>query len=63
MMALVPASSVLGESLHDRSSPDGIMLRKPELEQSDSREYRKFRRHFHIAYEFLEHVELAKHRK
>ena len=27
-----PASSVLGESTHDRISPDGLMLRKQELE-------------------------------
>ena len=32
-MAVVPASSVLGESTHDRISPDGPMLRKPELEE------------------------------
>ena len=29
------------------------MLKKPELKQRDSREYRKFRRHFRIPYEFL----------
>ena len=62
-MAMVPASSVLGESIHDRISPVGLMLRKPELEQRDSREYRKFRRHFRIPYEFLELVHLAKHLK
>ena len=56
---MVPASSVLGESSHDRISPVGLMLRKPELEQRDSREYRKFR----ISYEFLELVHLAKHLK
>ena len=39
------------------------MLRKPELEQRESREYRKFRRPFRISYEFLELVQLAKHRK
>ena len=39
---MVPASSVLGESTHDRISPDGLMLRKPELEQRDSREYESF---------------------
>ena len=40
---MVPASIVLGESTHDRIFPVGIMLRKPlELEQRDSREYRKF---------------------
>ena len=60
---MVPASSVLGESTHDGMSPDGVMLRKPELEQRDSREYRKFRRHFRIPYEFLEPVQLANHRK
>ena len=61
---MVPASSVLGESTHDRISPDGLMLRKPQLEQRDSREYRKFRRHFRIPYEFfLELVQLANHRK
>ena len=43
-MAMIPESSVLGESTHDRIS-DGLMLRKPELEQRDSREYRKFLRH------------------
>ena len=46
-----------------RISPVGLMLRKPELEQRDSREYRKFRRHFRIPYEFLELVHLAKHLK
>ena len=60
---MVPASSVLGESTHDRISPDGLMLRKPELEQRDSREYTTFRRHYRILYEFLELVQLAKHRK
>ena len=60
---MVPASSVLGESTHDRISPVGLMLRKPELEQRDSREYRKFRRHFRIPYEFLELVHLVKHLK
>ena len=59
----VPASSVLGESTHDRISPDALMLRKPELEQHDSREYRNFRRHFRIPYEVLVLVQLAKHRK
>ena len=40
------------------------MLRKPELKQRDSREYRNFRRHFRIPYEFfLELEQLAKHRK
>ena len=57
MMAMVPASSVLGESSHDRISPDGLMLRKPELEQRESREYRKFRRPFRISYEFKEKSE------
>ena len=70
---MVPASSVLGESIHDRISRvslmlrkpelEHLMLRKPELEQRDSREYRKFRRHFRIPYEFLKLVQLAKHRK
>ena len=59
----IPESTVLGESTHDRISPDGLMLRKPELEQRDSREYRKFHRHLCIPYEFLELVQLAKHRK
>ena len=36
-MATVPASSVLGESAHDQISPVGLILRKPELEQRDSR--------------------------
>ena len=62
MMAMVPESSVLGESTHDQISPDDVILRKPELEQRDSREYRKFRRHFRrhfcIPYEFLELVQL-----
>ena len=60
---MVPASSVLGESTHDRIPPVGLMLRKPELEQRDSREYRKFRRHFRIPYEFLALVHLAKRLK
>ena len=64
---MVPAPSVLGESTHDRISPDSLTLKKPELEQLDSREYRKFRRHFRrhfrISYEFLELVQLTKHRK
>ena len=46
---MVPASSVLGESTHDRISPDGLMLRIPELEQREFREYRKFRRPFRIS--------------
>ena len=54
---MVPASSVLGESTHDRISPEGLMLRKPELEQRESREYRKFRRPFRISYEFKEKSE------
>ena len=62
-MAIIPESSVLGESTHDRISPDGLMLKKIELEQLDSREYRKFRRHFRIPYEILELVQLAKYRK
>ena len=37
--------------------------KKTELEQRDSREYRKFRRHFRIPYEILELVQLAKHQK
>ena len=41
-----------------------IMLRKPELTQRDSKEYKNFRRHFRIPYEFfLELMQLAKHRK
>ena len=56
---MVPASSVFGESTHDRISPAGLMLRKTELEQRDSREYRTFRRNFRIPYEFLELVHLA----
>ena len=64
---MVPASSVLGESTHDRISPHGLMLKKPELEQRDPRKYRTFRRHFRrrfrIPYEFFELVQLAKHRK
>ena len=60
---MVPASSVLGESTHDRIYPGGLMLRKPELEQPDSRERIKFRRHFRIPCEFLELVQLATHRK
>ena len=60
---MIPESSVLGDSTHDRISPDGLMLKKTELEQRDSREYKKFRRHFRIPYEILELVQLAKHRK
>ena len=45
-------------------SPWSILLRKPELKQRDSREYRNFRRHFRIPYEFcLKLAQLAKHRK
>ncbi|CAM9585631.1 unnamed protein product [Ascophyllum nodosum] len=41
-----------------------IMLGKPELKRRESREYRNFRRHFRIPYEFfLELVKLAKDRK
>ena len=39
---MVPALSVLGESTHDRISPKRLMLRKPELEQRESREYKSF---------------------
>ena len=64
---MVPASSVLGESTHDRISPGGLMLKKSELEQRDSREYINFRRHFRrnfrIPYKFLQLVQLVKHRK
>ena len=61
---MIPESSVLGDSTHDRTSPDdGLMQKKTDLEQRDSREYRKFRRHFRIPYEILELVQLAKHRK
>ena len=60
---MIPESSVLGDSTHDRISPDGLMLKKTELEQRDSRECRKFRRDFRIPYEILELVQLAKHRK
>ena len=54
--------------VHPRSdfsqAPWSILLRKPELKQRDSREYRDFRRHFRILYEFFfELVQLAKHRK
>ena len=66
-MAMIPESSVLGDSTHDRISLDGLMQKKTELEQRDSREYRKFLRHFlrhfRIPYEILELVQLAKHRK
>ena len=64
---MIPEASVLGDSTHDRIPPDGLMLKKTELEQRDSREYikfrRHFRRHFRIPYEILELVQLAKHRK
>ena len=41
-----------------------IMLRKLELKQRVSREYRNYRRHFRIPYKFfLELAQLAKHRK
>ena len=36
---MIPESSVLGDSTHERISPDGPMLKKTELEQRDSREY------------------------
>ena len=36
---MIPESSVLGDSTHERISPDGLMLKKTELEQRDSREY------------------------
>ena len=29
---MIPESSVLGDSTHDRISPDGLMLKKTELE-------------------------------
>ena len=60
---MIPESSVLGDSTHDRISPDGLLLKKTELEQRDSREYKKFHRHFRIPYEILELVQLAKHQK
>ena len=45
-------------------APWSIMLRKAELKRCDSREYRNFRRHFRIPYEFfLELVQLAKYQK
>ena len=34
-------------------APSSIMPGKPKLKQRDSREYRNFRRHFRIPYEFL----------
>ena len=41
-------------------APWSIMRRKPELRQRDSGEYRNFRRHFLILYEFfLELIQLA----
>ena len=51
--------------VHPRSdfsqAPWSIMLRKPELKQRDSREYRNFRRQILIPYEFfLELMELAR---
>ena len=64
---MIPESSVLGDSTHDRISPDRWSnAKKTELEQRDfSREYRKFlrhfRKHFRIPYEILELVQLAKH--
>ena len=33
---MIPESSVLGDSTHDRISPDGLMQKKTELEQRDS---------------------------
>ena len=45
-------------------APWTITLRKAELKRRNSREYRNFRRHFRIPYEFfLELVQLAKYRK
>ena len=51
--------------VHPRSDlsqmPWSIMLWKPKLKRRDSREYRNFRRHFCIPYEFfLKLVQLAK---
>ena len=34
---MIPESSVLGDSTHERISPDDLMLKKTELEQRDSR--------------------------
>ena len=36
-MAMIPELSVLGDSTHERISPDDPMLKKTELEQRDSR--------------------------
>ena len=36
---MIPESSVPDDSTHERISPDGLMLKKKELEQRDSREY------------------------
>ena len=34
---MIPESSVLGDSTHERISPDDLMQKKTELEQRDSR--------------------------
>ena len=67
---MIPELSVLGDSTHERISPDDPMLKKTELEQRDSRAgttldstHESFARHFRTPYEILELVQLAKHQK
>ena len=61
---MIPESSVLGDSTHERISPDGLMLKKNRAGTTRlQRVHRKFRRHFRIPYEILKLVQLAKHQK
>ena len=65
---MVPESSVLGDSTHDRISLDGLMLKNragtTRIQQRVQKvSHRHFRKHFRIPYAILELVQLAKHRK
>ena len=61
---MISESSVLGDSTHERISPDGLMLKKQSWNNATPESvYRKFRRHFRIPHEILELVQLAKHQK
>ena len=61
---MFPESSVLGDSTHERISPDDLMLKKTELEQRDSRAGTLDSTHESFADIFAsELVQLAKHQK
>ena len=64
---MIPELSVLGDSTHERISPDDPMKNRAgttRLQSWYSRFHpRKFRRHFRTPYEILELVQLAKHQK